>query len=310
MTKNKLHAIGALTISAAIWGGSIPVIKITLNYLPPFTFLFFRMLLACAIVFPFFIKEIKKHHYHRSDLKSLVLVSLFGQTLNLSFGFVGMSRTTAFEAIILSSLVPIITVFGGVIFLKERLTPKEMIGILTVMVGVSITLVPSISELLKGESVHFIGNSFLLLSGVFWTSFVLTSKKLLDKYSPKELTIFGLFVGLLTFAPVMVWEQFSHPATPLSLLLAFPGIMYVAIGSSIIAYSLYEFGLNRLEASETDIFEYLIPIFAFFPAYILFRERFTPTFIIGASILVIGVLISSFGGTKRIVKHRLRHHRI
>ena len=302
MTKKKFQAIGALTLAAAIWGSSISITKLTLEYTPPFTFLFLRMALAGILVLPFFLRKVMERKYRLEDLKSMLIISLFGQTLHLSFFYLGVERTTALETIILTAFFPVLTVFGGVFFLKEKLTPKEIIGISIIMVGVVSTLVPSIMELFRGESLHFLGNAILLLAGICWTGFVLTSKNLLERYSPTDITLIGIYFGALTFAPLMIWEQFGTP-TEFILSGAFPGILYMGIGSSIIAYSLYESGLTRMGASNADLFEYLVPVFAFVPAYLIFREPLTLSFLIGALLLVTGVVICSQGVSGRRMKH-------
>ncbi|MFZ5366259.1 MAG: EamA family transporter, partial [Patescibacteria group bacterium] len=55
MSKKRLTAYLLLTLTAAIWGIAGPVIKNTLQFIPPFTFLFWRFLLASLIFLPFFI---------------------------------------------------------------------------------------------------------------------------------------------------------------------------------------------------------------------------------------------------------------
>src|ERR1041384_2561987 len=129
MPKRKFQAIAALTVAAALWGGAIPTIKYTLLSIPPFTFLFLRLLTACLIISPFLIREFKRGSYRWQDLKNLILVSTCGQTLHLSFVVLGLSRTTAYEGAILASVMPVFTVLGGVLILKEKINRLEAVGL-------------------------------------------------------------------------------------------------------------------------------------------------------------------------------------
>ena len=82
---------------------------------------------------------------------------------------------------------------------------------------------------------------------------------------------------------------------------ALGGILYMAIFSSVIAYTLYEYGLSIIEASEATLFAYLQPIFAAPVALLWLKEKITPPFIIGAVVIGLGVAISEYR-TKEEIK--------
>jgi len=70
------------------------------------------------------------------------------------------------------------------------------------------------------------------------------------------------------------------------------GILYMAIFSSIIAYTLYEWSLKVASVADTAFFNYLSPVFTLPFAYLLLSEIPTKINLIGAGIIGIGVLIA------------------
>ena len=57
-----------------IWGAASAVIKYTLEYIPPFTFLFLRFLIVCVIVLPITAYQLKKEPVHKNDYLNFFLL--------------------------------------------------------------------------------------------------------------------------------------------------------------------------------------------------------------------------------------------
>lgn len=307
MPKRKL-AILALLLTTAIWGISGPVIKLTLRYTSPFTFLFFRFLIASFVIFPFFAKEQKRRPLSSSDLLRLTVLSLFGQTLTLSFVFLGFARTTALEGTLLSSLSPIFIITGGVIFLGETINKLERLGLVSIIIGSIITVLDPVLDLKNVETVNLLGNLLIISSGITWAIFSLRSKELFNKYSPFIITAYSFFVGLATFTPVALGEFFLAPTAKFVLPNALPGILYLAIFSSLSAVYMYEVGLKYIDASEAAVFSYLQPVFALPISVLFLKENITLPFLVGGGIIAFGVIISNRGAT--LQRTSLRRHKL
>jgi drug/metabolite transporter (DMT)-like permease len=66
----------------------------------------------------------------------------------------------------------------------------------------------------------------------------------------------------------------------------------MALLSSIVAYMLFHWGLQKVEVTDAALFTYLSPLFAFPVAYILLKETPSPTTTIGALFIAIGIMIA------------------
>ena len=70
---------------------------------------------------------------------------------------------------------------------------------------------------------------------------------------------------------------------------AWGGILYLAVGTSVVAYALWFYALRRLEASKVAITTNAQPVLTSAVSYFLFHERFGPAFFAGAALILFGV---------------------
>lgn len=290
----RLSAYLFLLLASIIWGVAGVVIKYTLQFLSPFQFLFWRFLLTSIITLPIFIWHLKTHPLKLSWLPKIALLGLLVTTLSLSFVFLGFDRTSAIEGTLLTALSPIFIVAGGVIFLKEKVTNQEKIGITIAVIGTAFTVLqPLLHDGIKGSSV--LGNTLLLLSNISWMAFVLLSKKWEGQgLHPLHITSLSFFIGTVTFLPIAAIEGGVTPSLAQIPTQALPGIFFMSIFSSLIAYTAYEIGLSRVEASEADIFNYLYPLWAAPLAFLWLGELITIPFLLGAATIALGVAIAEY----------------
>lgn len=272
----RTYAILALLLTSIIWGIAGPVIKLTLPYLPPFTFIFFRLIIASWIFLPLFLREHKMHPLDERDFPHLFLVGLFGITLNLGLLFLGLEKTSAIEGGLIGATTPILLLFAGWWFLKERINRKEKIGTILALLG---TLIIVFEPIFRGEvidhtlsSQRTIGNLLVLLGNLAWVTYTILSKEISKKYSAVMITFVSIIIGLITFLPLSLMEVFVFHKIPVFNLTSVIGLLYMSLLSLGAAYFLFEWGLRKLEACETGIFAYLQPVFTFPAAYLLLGE--------------------------------------
>lgn len=294
---NRPKAYLLLLITAIIWGIASPVIKYTLFQIKPFAFLFYRFLITAGVFLPAFIVIARREKETFSSLLKIAPLGILGITLTLTFIFLGLERTTALDASVLVALAPIFICVAGVLFLKEKITKIERIGITLAFAG---TMVMVGEPLLEGRTFagqNLIGNLLIIASGITWTAYVIFSKEEFKKHSPFVIVATSFFTGLLTIFPLALLEQgiklFNYQALVLTSG-ALWGVVYMSLLSSVVAYFTFGLGLKLIEASEATLFAYLQPIFAAPLAVFWLGERVTPTFLIGVLVIASGVLLAEY----------------
>lgn len=303
----------SLLLTVAIWGIAAPVIKVTLEAVPPFTFLFLRFFLNTILITPFFLLYLKRHPLRMGELPHLTTLTLAGTTLTLSLIFLGIDRTSSLDASLLTATAPLFIILGGVLFLKEKMDYKEKIGLGLALLGVSLTVIQPLLEGGTVSSANLLGNLLLISSNLTWTFFTLFSRLDVREHSPFKITAFSFILGFLTFIPLAFLENplflssiFHLPSS------AWAGVIYMSVLSSITAYLLYEFSLEYLQAHQAALILYLQPVFTAPLAFLWLEEKITFPFIVGAALIASGVALTykrerlSLG--RRIISH-LKLHR-
>lgn len=297
MNPARLRAYLYLLVTVIIWAFAGVVIKVTLYELTPFVFLAYRFLLTVIVMTPIFL--FRKIHLPKKEIRNLILISVFGSTLNLGLLFYGIKSTTVVDQAVITAVSPILVILAGAIILKEHVTKKEKIGIFITVVGTFILTIQPILETNGSDYSSFLGNVFLVLSNLAWVGYVLLSKKgLREKIDPLFIVYFGFLVGLVTIFPLAVIESGSISnminIVSSASFKAHLGVFYMAVFSGALAYFLFQLGQKTIEVSEATLFVYLQAVFTIPFAVVLLGEKITLTFVIGSLIVVLGVVIAEW----------------
>ncbi len=285
ISKSRSKAYLFLLLNTALWGCAAPIIKHSLDFTSPEVFLFYRYLIATFIFFPIFLVH-RAHMVNKPDLKKLIILALLGTPLTLLPLFYGLKTTTSIEASILFSSSPIFTILGGIIYLNEKLSKNEWRGILIALFG---TLLIAIQPFFSGQGIGSLslkGNLLILVSNIIWSTFLIKSKK--DHADPISLTFLSFLISIPFFYLAITLEHTGLNLNPQ----AIPGIIYMAIGGSILGFWAYQEGQKRIEAAEAAIFTYLQPAFAIPISLLWLKEPMSPVTIISTIIIISGVYLS------------------
>lgn len=296
MNKKTLAYFSLITTSL-IWSAGAVFIKYSLNYTTPYTFLFFRFAIVSIIFLPILINIIRKEKLTLTELINLFLIGTLSTTVTLVLLFWGTKLTSATEAVIINSLSPIFIITGAAIFLKERVTRWQKIGISLAFLGSLAAIIqPLVQNGISGGSIT--GNLLVLTAAMTWASFTLIIRKneKAKKISPLSVTATSFIAGFITITP-FYFLQNPQNRIPLESLVthqAFPGIIYMSILGSCIAYFTYNLGYSLIEASNASIFTYLQPVFSVPMAIIFLGEKIDTFIIFGAILILTGIFLTEY----------------
>ena len=310
----------ALLTAIAIWGGALPIVKLTGDYISPFSFLFVRFLFVAIVMLPITILELKATPIHESDIKNLVLLGIFGQA-SIAFIFWGVKYTSAIDTAIISTIAPLLIITAGSYFYGEKLSSNTKLGVFIATIGTTLVV---LDPILNGgtqtvaSSARVFGNLLIIAYNIMFTLYVVFSKVVMGKttlkikkvlrlfhvnpmkreYSPVLHTSIEFYVGLLVLIPFAVLENVgvfgANEGISIDSLTWIPvlGILYMAIFSSIVAYTAYEWGLKNAEVSDSAIFGYLGPLFTMPFSFLLLGEIPSKYALLGSGIIALGVILA------------------
>ena len=303
-SSNRRQAIIALIIANLIWGAASPVFKWSLTTIPPFILAFLRFFIASLLILPFAYKELKQIKLQL--LPKLIIFTFLGITFNISFFFLGLKLAPSINAAIIASIQPFILVIIGAWFLRENITRREMTAALISFLGILIIIIaPLIGDGYKAE-MFLIGNLFFLLATLGAIGNTIVGKIILNKNNLLGITLISFLIGALTFLPFALYEHFQNPQWYLNIgVSGYVGIVYGAVFASALAYHLYMVGLNGMEASETGIFGYLMPLAAVIIGVLFFSEAITLSFIAGSGLIIVGLILQEMSFFRSLL-HKLK----
>lgn len=295
----------ALFLAHLIWGANFVVAKITLQEFPPMSLALLRFALASLLLAPFFLAETKKVKIDKKDLPKLIAIGVLIITLNITFFFEGIKRTTAVNASTLTLIIPMLSVLLGWWFLKEKVFIHNLFGIALGLVGALIII--GLPQIITGSISPntLIGNILIIMASTSWVIGAVIAKKILKKYSSLVVTAIVFLVGTVTFFIPASFEYIQNPGWPAQItMLGILGLIYMVLLSSISAYFLFEWGLSKTSVITADFFQYIEPFIAGLLAVAILGEIISPSFLTGAVLIAVGVFL----GTLAKEAHH-RHHK-
>ena len=286
-----MNPILALIIANVIWGAASPIFKFSLENIPPFTLAFIRFFFAALLLIPF-IKGFKIPSLTKKEWLELLLGVFFGITVNITFFFLGLQRTESINAPIIGSSGPVFLFFLSIIFLKEKPRLKIFLGMIIALVGVLIIILAPIifdGKILAIGEVK--GNLFFVLAMVGGVLHPLLHKNILKKIDIFKISFIGFLLGALTFVPLML-NELNHWSFNQLNINGWSGIVFGVFFSSALAYTLFNYGLSRINAEEVGLFAYIDPVIAILIAMPLLHEFPTTHFFIGSFLVFGGIFLA------------------
>jgi drug/metabolite transporter (DMT)-like permease len=328
LPKKVIASYIGLIISYLIWAAATPIIKLTLDFIPPYTFLFLRFLLVGIILLPYVIYLLQVTKVAKQDYLNIALLGIFSQS-SLIILFVALKHTTSLDVAIIGILGPLLSMVAGHYFYKDKINTLVKVGTgITLFGALIVTMEPLLITSSPGETVHalqrFYGNLLILVYNLSFLLYVIWAKislgqtprilkkalgyihlKPMTKEYPAELTTsLAFYVGLMTMIPAAIVENLTQAPIDFMGMGVKPiiGLLYMAVFSSIIAYFAFQRSLDNVTLSDTALMAYTQPLLTLPFAYLLLRELPNAGMIIGSIVIFAGVVVAEIGAHSRAKK--------
>lgn len=281
-----------LLLPPLFWAGNFVVGRAVSGSEAPLGLSFYRWLIALIIFLPFCIKPIwSQRHIIKKNIVGLFILSFLGVAGFNSFAYIALQSTTATNATLLNSFIPIFILLISGLVLKENIALKQVLGIIVSMIGVLALLSQlDIDVLLKFKINN--GDLWMLVASLDWALYSICLKF----YRPPDLSSIAflgisMMIGTLILYPIYVYNPFNEPIIiwDHSMLQA---ILYIAIFPSLIAYLAWNYGIKKIGASKGGQFIHLMPFIGAILATIFLNERLQIYHVVGGLFIGLGLWLS------------------
>jgi O-acetylserine/cysteine efflux transporter len=271
-----------------LWGVNLIVSKVGLAQFPPMLFTLLRFGILAVCLAPFL-------RVRRGQMSTMVVASVFIGALQFALYFWGLRRATNVASVAIANQlsVPFSTLLS-IALLGEVVHWRRWTGITLSFAGVLIMgFDPEVAT--QWQSLAFV------ISGAFIGCVGLIAIKKLQGFSPLELQA---WIAWLSLPLLLVFTlEFERPDANVLAHVSLAGwgaLLYTALASSLMAYTIYFYLINRYPLTSVAPITTLSPVFSVLLCVLFLNEALSARLVIGGACTLLGVVIITLR-EKRIV---------
>ncbi|HBF99814.1 MAG TPA: EamA family transporter [Alphaproteobacteria bacterium] len=273
--------IALILVITLIWGFNFVAGKAGVNEIPPILFTGLRFLLLSVMLVPFL-------RIHRGQMWPIFVISMTmgGVHFALFYGRLAAAEDVSTVAIAVQLGVPFSTIMS-ILFLNEKVYWRRWSGIALSFLGVMVIgFDPKVFTYIEGL--------LLVVAAAFVGSIAMIFMRRL-----KDVPVFQLqaWIALLSWPLLFLFsaimEQDQLDAIKSASWLGWSGVLYTAIGASLIGHAGMYYLLQRYEVTQTAPLTLLAPIWGVVFSVLLLGDTLTERMLIGGVMTLIGVGIVS-----------------
>ena len=281
-----------LILTTLFWSGNFVLSRGMHTDLPPFSLSFWRWAVALLILLTFGTRhlwaqrQIALKHFRFITVQGLLGVAAFNSLI-----YIAIQTTTAINAVLVNSCIPVlIAVFSWILY-REMMSPRQWFGVLISLCGVLLIIT-------QGEMAHLLamrfnrGDLLVFVAALFWALYSANLKKYPQELHPFAYLSGIVISGLIGILPFYLMEVYSGKVIILNGA-AVVTILYVAIFASIFAFIFWNAAVRRIGANKAGPFIHLMPVFSTILAVFFLGETLHMYHLLGILLIFSGILLTT-----------------
>ncbi|MFN8457120.1 MAG: DMT family transporter [Anaerolineae bacterium] len=273
------------------WSGNFIIGRAVWAEVPPVGLAFWRWcggsILLLLFTWPYLQRDWPRLRGHWGII---ILLSFLGVAAFNTLVYTGLRSTTAINALLLQSMMPVMIVLISFLFLRETVGPLQIAGIILSLAGVTTIIAQGDIHILATLSLN-IGDVLIFIAVIGYAVYSIWLRRRPALHPLSFLTI-TFIIGALLLLPLYLWESWA--VQPVSFdRVTLLTIGYVAIFPSILAYLCYNRGVELAGASRAGLFVHLMPVFGSILAMIFLGERFHWFHGLGIGLILAGIVLAT-----------------
>ena len=277
--------------------------KIALRTLPSLSLVAFRVFGAAIALSAVGAATRKLGVIARRDWMLLLACCLLGVVFNQWLFVKGLSLTTAVNATLLGTTIPVFTLLVSMLLGNDKASFRRIAGILVAAAGVVYLIGPERADFSQTARA---GDLLIIANSLFYGTYIAISKRLVDRYNALTVITWIFIIGSIPTVPIgavslaKVQLKDVPPAVWLS-------VAYIVLVATVICYYLNSWALTRVPPSTVAVYIYLQPLIAFGLAPVMLGEKVSPRIIVAALLVFAGVAIVTSRGRSRAIEEVSEH---
>jgi O-acetylserine/cysteine efflux transporter len=273
-------AVAALAAAGLLWGATVPMTKLALQWLPPGWLTVARFGLAAAVLL-----AAVRFRVHAACSPAVVAWGAVGYGGSILVQNAGITRTSVSHAALLVGATPVLVAVIEAVRHRSVARPVAWIGFGVSFVGVGLVAAGG-----EGGATST-GDGLVLASLVLSASFIVAQARLLPGRDPIAVTAVQFLAATAASLPVAaVTEGIPAAAGATGTLLATAGLV---VAGTLAPFTLFAYGQARVSAEIAGAFVNLEPLVGAAAGAVLFGDPVGMAQAAGGAAILTGIALSS-----------------
>lgn len=259
---------------------------------------------AAAIILTLFRRKLGElRRLPRRILAWVVLSSLLGVVLNQLLFVKGLSLTTAINATLLSTTIPVFTLAVSIALRHDRASVQHILGIALAAAGV-VYLVDPWRASFSAQTT--LGNVLIIINSFSYGAYIAVSRDLFRRHGALDVITWIFLIGAFITLPVaaFAWSADRLESVSLGVWLT---VAYIVLIPTVGAYYLNSWAVTRVAPSIVAVYIYLQPLLAFGFAPLVLGESWNSRTLVACALIFAGVAVVTIRSRSRAVEEVSEH---
>lgn len=279
------HLLAILTV--VVWGTSFVSTKVLLNHDFSAVFIFFL-----RFVFTYFFLLLLSHDKFKSDnVKDELSLFVCGLMTTLYFWFentaLDYSNTSNVSLIVCTNPLMILIIVS-LLFKKERLSVRQLVGTLITFVGMVLVVLNGQFNLQLSPK----GDLLALSAAIVWVVYSICIRGLQNRYPTLYITRKIFLYAIVTSVPFVLLDEQPIPDAQMIEPVVMFNFLLLTLGASLFGYVVWNAVLKKLGTILASNYIYAIPLVTIVTAVALIDEQITVPALVGAFAIVGGMILA------------------
>lgn len=292
----RLYNLPYLLLSLAVlfWSANFIIGRAVRADVPPVGLAFWRWTGAFLIVVGFAWPHVRQDWPSlRRHWPIVTLLAALGIGAFNTLVYTGLQWTTAINALLLQSLMPVLIVLFSFLLFRDHVTWLQSLGIGISVVGAFVIIVQGDLALLRTLTLNQ-GDLIVFMAVLAYAGYSTLLRKR-PALHPLSFLAIIFFLGALMNLPFYLWESAAGRPVEVNraMILA---VGYVMLFPSVVSYFCYNRGVDLVGANRAGLFIHLLPVFGSILAVVFLRERFSWFQGVGILFIATGIVLATRTG--------------
>ncbi len=281
-----------LILTTLFWAGNFVLGRAVNAVIPPITLSFWRWALALLILMPFSIRHlISQRSLIMRNWKNLVVFGILGISCFNTFVYIGLHSTTATNALLLNSIIPVLIVIISRIFAATPVSRTQATGILMSLVGVVTIICRADVDRLLTMRLNG-GDLWVFLAVICWAIHSFRLRLRPAELHPLSFLSAIIAIGLVFIFPFYLWEISREGGITLNLV-SCASMLYVGVFPSVLAYLFWNQAVVELGPNKAGLFIHLMPVFGTILSIVFLGESLQLFHVVGICLISLGIYMTT-----------------